>query len=61
KAVHLIWLEEIIQSELNDQLRETIISELFASWLNEQIMFSDINIQLDADDVKSEDDLLKQA
>jgi parvulin-like peptidyl-prolyl isomerase len=61
KAVHLIWLEEIIQSELNDQLRQTIISELLANWLNEQIMLSDITIQLDADDVKSEDDLLKQA
>ena len=61
KAVHLIWLEEIIESELNDRLRQTIISELFASWLNEQIMLSDITIQLDTDAVKSENDLLKQA
>ena len=59
--MHLIWLEEIIESELNDQLRQTIISELFASWLNEQIMLSDITIQLDTDSVKSENDLLKQA
>ncbi len=61
KGVYLIWVEEIIQPELNEQLRQTIISELFASWLNEQIMFSDLTIQLDTDEVKSEDDLLKQA
>ena len=60
-CVYLIWVEEIIQPELNEQLRQTIISELFASWLNEQIMLSDITIQLDTDAVKSENDLLKQA
>ncbi|MEM6753839.1 MAG: peptidylprolyl isomerase [Cyanobacteria bacterium P01_C01_bin.38] len=61
KGVYLIWVEEIIQPELNEQLRQTIISELFASWLNKQIMFSDITIQLDTDEVKSKDDLLHQA
>lgn len=60
-CVYLIWVEEIIQPELNEQLRQTIISELFASWLNEQIMFSDITIQLDTDEVKSKNDLLHQA
>ncbi|MEM6753955.1 MAG: peptidylprolyl isomerase [Cyanobacteria bacterium P01_C01_bin.38] len=61
KGVYLIWVEEIIQPELNEQLRQTIISELFASWLNKQIIFSDITIQLDTDEVRSENDLLHQA
>jgi parvulin-like peptidyl-prolyl isomerase len=37
KGVHLIWVEEIIQPQLDDQLREKIISELFSFWLKQQI------------------------
>jgi parvulin-like peptidyl-prolyl isomerase len=37
KGLHLIWVEEIIQPQLDDKLRYQIISDLFISWLNQQI------------------------
>jgi len=37
KGVHLIFLEEIIQPELNNKLRYQILSDLFAEWLKKQI------------------------
>ena len=37
KGVHLILVEEILQPELNDQLRYQIGSELFSGWLKHQI------------------------
>ncbi|BAY61117.1 hypothetical protein NIES22_11780 [Calothrix brevissima NIES-22] len=37
QKVHLIWVEEIIQPKLDQQLRIKIISELFADWLKQQI------------------------
>lgn len=60
KLVHLIWVEEVIKSELNDELRKTIISELFSSWLKKQVKLLDISTQLDNDDEKFADELLKQ-
>ena len=36
KGVHLILVEEILQPELNDQLRYQIWSELFGEWVNNQ-------------------------
>ncbi|WP_409825725.1 hypothetical protein [Microcystis sp.] len=36
KGVHLILVEEILQPELNDQLRFQIGSELFGEWVNNQ-------------------------
>jgi parvulin-like peptidyl-prolyl isomerase len=37
KGVHLILVEEILQPELNDQLRFQIVSELFGEWIINQI------------------------
>jgi len=37
KGVHLIFVEEIIQPELNNKLRSQIISDLFSEWLKQQI------------------------
>ncbi|MEM7725986.1 MAG: peptidylprolyl isomerase [Cyanobacteria bacterium P01_A01_bin.45] len=46
KGVYLVWLEEIIQPELDEQLREKIISELFDEWLNKQVDSIESIIQL---------------
>ena len=37
KGVHLILLEEIISPELNNQLRNKIMLDLFSEWLKQQI------------------------
>ena len=37
KGLHLIVVEEIIQPQLDDKLRYQIISDLFISWLKQQI------------------------
>jgi parvulin-like peptidyl-prolyl isomerase len=47
KGVHLIWLEEIIKPELNEQLRIQILGDLFAAWLKQKIEQFEIVIQLD--------------
>jgi parvulin-like peptidyl-prolyl isomerase len=49
KGVHLIEVHEIIQPQLDEQLRQTIITELFSDWLRKQIDFMEIAIQLDSD------------
>ncbi|MEM8717851.1 MAG: peptidylprolyl isomerase [Cyanobacteria bacterium P01_G01_bin.39] len=43
KGNHLILVEEIIEPTLDDELRAQIISDLFATWLNEQIQTVQIN------------------
>jgi parvulin-like peptidyl-prolyl isomerase len=35
-GAHLIWVEEIIQPQLNEQLRAQILAELFSDWLKQQ-------------------------
>lgn len=49
KGVHLIGVDEIIQPQLDDILRQKIIAELFSSWLQQQIEFMEIDIPLDSD------------
>ncbi len=63
KGVYLIWVEEIIQPELNEQLREQIITDLFNGWLKQQIIQMEINAQLEEKPVKDQlaEDILKQA
>ena len=63
KGVYLIWVEEIIQPELNEQLREQIITDLFNSWLQQEIQQMEINAQLEEKPVKDQlaEDILKQA
>ncbi|BAZ17163.1 hypothetical protein NIES4071_90410 [Calothrix sp. NIES-4071] len=62
KETYLIWVEEIIQPELNEQLRQKIITEMFYYWLQQQIQASGIVMQLDCDNpLQAQDKLLKQA
>jgi parvulin-like peptidyl-prolyl isomerase len=37
KGVHIIIVEEIIQPELNEQMRVTILGNLFTNWLKEEV------------------------
>lgn len=48
KGVHLIWVEEIIQPEFNEELRQQIITDLFSTWLKQQIEKMEIVTQLDS-------------
>lgn len=59
KGVHLIWVEEVIQPQLDEQLRQKIITELFSDWLKQQINAMKIVTQLDSDtNVRSPEELL---
>ncbi|MBD2605826.1 peptidylprolyl isomerase [Scytonema hofmannii FACHB-248] len=49
KGVYLIWIEEIIQPQLDEQLRQQIITELFSAWLKQQFESLEIVTQLDSD------------
>ncbi|MCV3212308.1 peptidylprolyl isomerase [Plectonema radiosum NIES-515] len=49
KGVYLIWIEEIIQPQLDEQLRQKIITELFSAWLKQQLESLEIVTQLDSD------------
>ncbi|BAZ68646.1 hypothetical protein NIES4106_34110 [Fischerella sp. NIES-4106] len=61
KGVHLIWVEEIIQPQLNDLVRLKILSDLFANWLKQQSSTWNITVDLDSDHDLSAKELLKQA
>ena len=62
KTVYLIWVEEIIQPELDETMREQIISELFAFWLKKKVLLLDIGIQLELekDVMEIKDELVNQ-
>jgi parvulin-like peptidyl-prolyl isomerase len=62
KGVYLIWVEEIIQPQLDEQLRLQIISELFSDWLKQQIECLEITIKLGLEDnLQPQEEHLKQA
>ncbi len=62
KGVYLIWVEEIIQPQLDEQLRQKIITELFDDWLKQQIECIEIVTQLDSDaNLQPQEELRKQA
>ncbi|YAF93723.1 MAG: peptidylprolyl isomerase [Nodularia sp. CChRGM 3473] len=61
KGVYLIWVEEISQPQLDESLREKIITELFTGWLKQQIECVEIITQLNSDIKESHKELLKQA
>ncbi|MBE9199036.1 MULTISPECIES: peptidylprolyl isomerase [unclassified Nodularia (in: cyanobacteria)] len=61
KGVYLIWVEEISQPQLDESLREKIITELFTDWLKQQIECMEIITQLDSDTLQPEKELLKQS
>ena len=56
KGVYLIWVEEIIQPQLDEQLRQKIITESFSDWLKQQITAMKIVTQIDSD--SSQDELI---
>lgn len=47
KGVHLILLEEIISPELNDKLRDRIMSDFFDEWLMRQLEEIEVDKKLD--------------
>ncbi|MDZ7962499.1 MAG: peptidylprolyl isomerase [Aulosira sp. DedQUE10] len=47
KGVHLIMVEEIIQSELSEKLRYQLMSEFFAEWVKQQIQQVEVFKQLE--------------
>ncbi|MDY6902941.1 MAG: peptidylprolyl isomerase [Cyanobacteriota bacterium] len=63
KGVHLIWVEEIIQPKLDEQLQEKIVMELFDNWLKQQTGQMKIITRLDTfvSTSTSEEEALKQA
>ncbi|MBR8836522.1 MAG: peptidylprolyl isomerase [Stigonema ocellatum SAG 48.90 = DSM 106950] len=61
-GVYLIWVEEIIQPQLDEKLRQKIITDLFSGWLKQQIEQQEIVIQFDLDsNSKSSKQLLTSA
>ncbi|BAY29949.1 hypothetical protein NIES2107_17930 [Nostoc carneum NIES-2107] len=62
KGVYLVWLEEIIQPELNENLREQIINRLFSVWLKKQIESKAMITQLNLDiNLRLQEEVLQQA
>jgi parvulin-like peptidyl-prolyl isomerase len=61
KGVYLIWIEEIIQPHLDEQLRDKIIAELFSAWLNQQIEGLEIITQFNCVNLQPQEELDKQA
>lgn len=62
KGVYLIWVEEILEPELDEKLGQQIIADLFNSWLNQQLAKMQIITQFDSTrDTESSPDLLMQA
>lgn len=58
KGANLIWVDEIIQPELNEQLRVKIIRDLFTNWLQQRIDELEIVTQLEDDSSSKEIALL---
>lgn len=61
KGVYLIWVEEVIQSELDEELREKIIAELFEDWLKQEILILNITTHLDIQVVNLHNKILDHA
>ncbi|MBW4634106.1 MAG: peptidylprolyl isomerase [Iphinoe sp. HA4291-MV1] len=61
KGAYLIWVEEIIQPKLDEQLRAQILRDLFAAWLKQQIAKLEIVTQFENDNAQNEATLSKFA
>ncbi|MUG99614.1 peptidylprolyl isomerase [Scytonema sp. UIC 10036] len=61
KGVYLIWVEEIIQPELDENLHEKIRQELFSLWLKQQIETMELVPQLIDTSPERSEELRKQA
>lgn len=46
QGVHLIFVEEIIQPELDDKRRYQILGDLFSEWLKSKVEETDVNLNL---------------
>ncbi|HAG81709.1 MAG TPA: peptidylprolyl isomerase [Cyanobacteria bacterium UBA12227] len=44
-GVHLIWVEEVIQPQLDEMLHQKILSDLFSFWLKQQL--AQFSVELD--------------
>lgn len=51
KGVHLIFVEEIIQPQLDGMLRSKILSNLFSEWLKPQIEQLEVEVVLDSNTI----------
>ncbi|MBC1225299.1 peptidylprolyl isomerase [Nostoc sp. UCD121] len=49
KGVHLIFVEELIQPNLDEKLRAIILSDLFAEWLKQQVQEHKMVMNLNLD------------
>ncbi|MBD6615946.1 peptidylprolyl isomerase [Komarekiella sp. 'clone 1'] len=47
EGIYLIWVEEIIQPQLNEPLRCKILGDLFSAWLKQQLEEVKILVQLE--------------
>lgn len=53
KGAHLILVEEIVQPQLNDLLKSQILSELFSTWVKQQLAEVEIVTSLESSDLIS--------
>ncbi|OUL28971.1 peptidylprolyl isomerase [Nostoc sp. T09] len=51
-GVHLIWVEEVIKPQLNEQLRLKILGDLFSAWIKQQLEEVKVMAQLELDTQK---------
>ncbi|NEO96265.1 MAG: peptidylprolyl isomerase, partial [Moorea sp. SIO3G5] len=51
-AMYLVYVEEIIQPELDQGLRTQIMSELFEQWLQSRMMMGQVTVTFDKEKVK---------
>ncbi|NJM72079.1 MAG: peptidylprolyl isomerase, partial [Scytonema sp. RU_4_4] len=49
KGIHLIFVEELVQPQLDEKLHAQIISELFSKWLKQQIEQVEVIVNFDYD------------
>ncbi|MBW4614600.1 MAG: peptidylprolyl isomerase [Desmonostoc vinosum HA7617-LM4] len=62
KGVHLIWVEEVIQPQLDEKLRQKIITESFSDWLRQQVQAVEIYLQINSENsLRSPHQLLEQS
>ncbi|MBD2448163.1 peptidylprolyl isomerase [Nostoc sp. FACHB-152] len=61
KGAHLISVEEIIKPQLDEQLRGTILGDLFTAWLKQQLEQFEIVVQLDVNSNHSTEKLKSQS
>ncbi len=55
-GVHLILVEEIIEPELDEQMRTQILGELFSRWLQQQVQEREIKTDIKSDFMSANND-----